>query len=78
MLVLDAQNTPEQHESPRGGGTVAGLTRQRFAAQAQAGKLVLFHHNPTKSDEQVDQIIEMAASAVPNAVAATEGLCLSF
>jgi ribonuclease BN (tRNA processing enzyme) len=48
-----------------------------LAEQAGAGRLVLFHHAPGRTDDEVEAIAAAAAGASPGPVlAAAEGLTL--
>jgi phosphoribosyl 1,2-cyclic phosphodiesterase len=49
-----------------------------LAEQAQVGRLVLFHHSPVRTDEQLDRIGELAASARVPVVVASEGMRLTM
>jgi ribonuclease BN (tRNA processing enzyme) len=44
------------------------------AKQCGAGKLVLFHHEPRYTDEQIDDIERKSQQRFPNTIAAYEGL----
>jgi phosphoribosyl 1,2-cyclic phosphodiesterase len=45
-----------------------------LAEQAGVGRLVLFHHSPVRTDEQLDRIGELAESAGVPVVVAVEGM----
>ncbi|MDX1976774.1 MAG: MBL fold metallo-hydrolase, partial [Pseudanabaenaceae cyanobacterium bins.68] len=49
----------------------------KLAIAAQVKKLVIFHHDPLRTDEELDQIGVEVALAFPNSVIAHEGLCLA-
>jgi ribonuclease BN (tRNA processing enzyme) len=45
-----------------------------LAEEARVGRLVLFHHSPVRTDEQLDRIGELAESAGVPVVVAAEGM----
>jgi phosphoribosyl 1,2-cyclic phosphodiesterase len=47
-----------------------------LAARAEVKRLVLFHHDPARSDEAVDAIEREASAALPGTLAARESLRL--
>lgn len=78
VLVYDAMYTPDEYAG-RAGPTRVGWghsTWQAGVAVADAAgvdRLVLFHHDPQRSDAGVDAIEVLAARARPGTVAAREG-----
>ena len=51
---------------------------QRSVERAGAKQLVLFHHEPTRSDEQLDQLLARAREHSRRTLLAREGDVLSF
>ena len=45
-----------------------------LALDAKVKNLVLFHHHPDHSDDELDRVLEVARSEFPNTVASHEGL----
>jgi len=76
ILIYDAQYTPEEYPSKIGWGHSTWLEGVKIAKRAKAGLLVLFHHDPTSSDEKVRKIEEAAQREFPNTVAAREGMTI--
>lgn len=82
VLIYDAQYLPEEYAGERGPSRVgwghstyeAGV---QLAKAADVGRLVLFHHDPTRTDEGVRAIEARASALLPGVVAAREGLVLS-
>ena len=76
ILIYDAQYTPEEYPSKIGWGHSTWLEGVKIARRAKAGLLVLFHHDPTSSDEKVRKIEEAAQREFPNTIAAREGMTI--
>ena len=78
VLIYDAQYTPEEYRGDNGMAKV-GWGHSTFEAAAELAeiaeveKLVLFHHDPTRSDDEVAVIEERARGLFGNTVAAREG-----
>ncbi len=82
ILIYDAMYTPEEYEgtsgtSKRGWGHSTYEEGARVAAAARVKKLVLFHHDPERSDEELDELVSRAQKCFGNIVAAQEGRSLS-
>lgn len=83
VLVYDAQYTPEEYAGAagparKGWGHSTFAAGARIAAAASVKTLVLFHHDPGRSDEGVKEIVRRARVSFPSTVAAREGLSLSL
>jgi ribonuclease BN (tRNA processing enzyme) len=82
VLVHDSMYTAAEYDRHRGWGHSHYEDVVAFALDAEAERLVLFHHNPLHSDEEIDQrLAECRALAARRAkhlevVAAAEGLTL--
>ena len=79
VLVYDAQYLPEEYAGDAGPSRVGWghSTYEAGAALAHAAgvqQLVLFHHDPARSDDAVRDIERRAQALHPGAVAAREGL----
>jgi phosphoribosyl 1,2-cyclic phosphodiesterase len=76
LLIHDATYTDEEIARHSGWGHSSAEEATRFALEAGAGGLVLFHHHPDREDEAIDAILarcrEMAGTAL-NVSAAFEG-----
>jgi len=74
MLVLDAQYTPVEYEGGRRGwGHGTWESALQIAREASVKRLVLFHHDPDRTDLQLSQIVEKARKQFPALDAASEG-----
>jgi phosphoribosyl 1,2-cyclic phosphodiesterase len=56
ILIHDAQYTPEEIEDRRGWGHSDYLAAVDLGIKAAVGKLILFHHDPTRKDPEVTAI----------------------
>lgn len=59
-LIHDAQYAEEEYPSRRGFGHSSLAHAVAFAQTAEAGKLVLFHHDPLHSDSELEQLEQRA------------------
>ena len=81
VLIYDAQYTPEEYSGAAGAPRV-GWGHSTFEAAAElaraagVGNLVLFHHDPGRSDAQVAAIEARARDLFPRTLAAREGAAL--
>ena len=73
ILIYDAQYTPAEYEQRRGWGHSTWLEAARVARDAGVGRLILFHHDPQRTDAQLDAIVRDAQSEFQNTSAAREG-----
>lgn len=73
-LIIDSQYTPEEYPGHEGWGHSTWKQAVESAIEANAKKLVLFHHDPYHDDEMVESILEQARQLHPNVVAAREGM----
>jgi phosphoribosyl 1,2-cyclic phosphodiesterase len=78
LLIIDSQYTPEEYRGDHGAGkqgwghsTYESVAR--LARRAGVGTLVLFHHDPNRSDREVAHIEVRARQLFPDTVAAREG-----
>ncbi|WP_438026158.1 MBL fold metallo-hydrolase [Sorangium sp. So ce233] len=81
VLIYDAQYTPEEYRGD-GGRSRVGWGHSTYIAGAEiaracgAHKLVLFHHDPQRTDAGVAEIERLSRELFPASVAAREGLCI--
>ena len=54
LLIADAQYTDEEYRTKRGWGHSSMTTALTLARDAAAKKVVLFHHEPTHTDKDMD------------------------
>jgi len=83
VLVHDAMYTEQELTAHRGWGHSSAIEATRFAMECVAGLLVLFHHHPDRSDEEMDAIVQECRELVAysgsslRVIAAWEGLTLT-
>lgn len=82
VLIYDAMYTDEEYNNPKspkhGWGHSTWQEAVKVAKAAGVKKLVIFHHDPTHSDQILDGIATQVQEAFPNAVMAQEGLILDI
>ena len=78
LLIYDAQYTPENYGHNRGRGHSTWLAGVKLAAAAEVKRLVLFHHDPNHTDEQLEILLGKAQSVFPNTLLAREGETLTL
>jgi phosphoribosyl 1,2-cyclic phosphodiesterase len=83
-LIYDAMYTPEEYAGENGRPGKVGwghstwIEAAAIARRAGIGTLVLFHHEPSRSDEALEEIEGKARRLHPATVAAREGQSLEF
>jgi phosphoribosyl 1,2-cyclic phosphodiesterase len=83
VLIYDTQYLPEEYSGERGMSRI-GWGHSTFEAAAALAKaanvreLVLFHHDPDRTDEQVSLIEQRAKQLFANSAAAFEGMELEL
>lgn len=77
ILIYDAQYTPEEYPSKVGWGHSTWQAGAELARAAGVPQLVLFHHDPSRTDAQLAALEARAAAELPGTVAAREGMVLS-
>ncbi len=80
LLIHDAEYTHEEYvRLPRQGwGHSTPEMATALAAQAQAKRLVLFHHEPAHDDDQLDRMLAHARTLFPYTDMAYEGLTIQL
>lgn len=78
LLIWDSQYTPDDYEAHRGWGHGTWLEGTRVAKDAGVKQLILFHHDPQRSDNEVKRLEQDARREFENAHAAREGLVVSL
>jgi phosphoribosyl 1,2-cyclic phosphodiesterase len=74
ILIYDCQYRPEEYPARVGWGHSTWQAGAELARAAGVPQLVLFHHDPGRTDEQVAEIEREARAALPGTVAAREGM----
>jgi ribonuclease BN (tRNA processing enzyme) len=78
-LIYDAMyQETEYDELRRGWGHSTWYAAVQTARAARVKTLVLFHHHPEHSDEELDEILRRARDELPSVEIAHEGLELPF
>jgi phosphoribosyl 1,2-cyclic phosphodiesterase len=83
LLFHDCQFSESEYPSRIGWGHSSVAHAVEFAQRAEVGKLVLFHHDPDRTDEGVDGIVERASELWRDKsrdapIAASEGMTLEL
>lgn len=76
ILIYDSQYTPEEYPSKVGWGHSTWLAGAELARAAGVPQLVMFHHDPMRTDAQLAAIEADARANLPGTVAAREGMTL--
>ena len=78
VLICDAQNTVDEEDRRRGWGHSSWRQAAAIAAEAGVGELVLFHHDPARTDAEVADIVLAARAHFPRTRGAREGEVLAL
>ena len=82
VLLHDAQYTQEEYDERVGWGHSSTEDVVRFARRAGSQRLVLFHHDPLHTDEQLERILaranELRASGDADVELAREGMAFEL
>lgn len=81
VLIYDAQYTPAEYRGESGPSKVGwGHSTYedgaKLAREAGVGRLVLFHHDPRRTDAGVAEIERLARELFPSTIAAREGMLI--
>ena len=76
FLLFDAHYRPEEYEKHRGWGHSTWEVAALAAAKANVRRLILTHHAPERSDDEIRSIVKSARSLFPLTDAAEEGMSL--
>lgn len=75
VLIHDAQYTPDDYfAAKKGFGHSTFKMAAQVAQEAQVGTLILFHHEPTYDDDQLDRLQAAARAQFPRSYSAFEGM----
>lgn len=77
ILIYDSQYTPEEYPNRVGWGHSTYVAGAELARAAGVPQLVLFHHDPGRTDAQLAALEAAAAALLPGTIAAREGLVLN-
>ena len=83
LLIHDAQYTEDEYHgrsgpSRKGWGHSMWTEAVEIAQQSSVGRLALFHHDPSRSDEGIDQIEAESQRVFSGTFAAREGAIFDF
>ncbi len=81
VLIVDAQYTDAEYATKIGWGHSSYTQSLRLAREAQVGALYLTHHEPTRTDDALDAILDdlrRTHTAPPEVHMAVEGLCIEI
>jgi len=67
LLFHDAQYTGKEYEQTRGWGHSTYADALRLATEAGVKRLGLFHHDPTRTDDELDILVEWCREQLRNA-----------
>jgi ribonuclease BN (tRNA processing enzyme) len=65
VLIHDAQYTEDEYDSRVGWGHSSTEQLATFATRAGARRVVLFHHDPLHTDDQLEDILARARDLIP-------------
>jgi phosphoribosyl 1,2-cyclic phosphodiesterase len=77
ILIYDSQYLPSEYPTKVGWGHSTWEAGAELARAAGVPQLVLFHHDPGRTDVQLAALEAEARAALPGTVAAREGLILA-
>ena len=72
-LIYDAMYLPEEYERHRGWGHSTWVHGVRTAQAAGVRNLVLFHHDPDRNDDALEDLLRSARAEFPSTTLAREG-----
>lgn len=78
VLISDAQYEPGQLSQKQGWGHGSWESSVALARDARVKSLIFFHHDPSRSDLEIDEIVSQARRIFPCLWAATEGMCIDI
>jgi phosphoribosyl 1,2-cyclic phosphodiesterase len=77
VLIADAQYRPEELAREKAGwGHSSWRNSVELAREAQVKSLILFHHEPYRADEELDEFLRQSRQRFPATWAAAEGMVL--
>ncbi|WP_208997047.1 MBL fold metallo-hydrolase [Roseibium denhamense] len=76
VMIYDAMFTDDEYEIYKGWGHSTWKKAVQLAKIANVKTPVLFHHDPRRTDDELDEIGMAAESAYPGTLVASEGMLL--
>lgn len=74
LLIHDAQYLPDEAPRRRGWGHSTFEEAVELAQRSEARRLALYHHDPKRTDRDMDALIQRLAHTTPQTFAAREGM----
>lgn len=74
LLIYDAQYTKEEYEDKKGWGHSTWEAACSFARKCRADRLILTHHDPSRTDKALETLQRRVVKAFPEAVFAYDGM----
>ncbi len=78
LLIHDAQFTPAEKRVRADWGHSSWMEAVQVAQRAKVQQLALFHHDPTHTDDELEEIEQQAQTLFPAAYLAREGMELTL
>ncbi len=78
VLIYDAQYTDAEYAKKVGWGHSTPSEAAKVAADAKVKKLLLFHHDPERGDDEMDHIVEQTKKLFPATEGAREGSVITI
>ncbi|MDD2621402.1 MAG: MBL fold metallo-hydrolase [Syntrophomonadaceae bacterium] len=76
LVIYDSNYTDEEYPQFVGYGHSTWQEAIKLMKAADAKKLVLFHHDKGRNDEEMEKVENQARASYPNCIAAREGLVI--
>jgi phosphoribosyl 1,2-cyclic phosphodiesterase len=82
VMIYDCTYTDSEYHDPKaskvGWGHSTWQEAVKLAKAANVKQLLIFHHDPTHTDEFMDEIVRQASLVMPNSTVAREGMVLEL
>ncbi len=78
ILIYDSQYTPEEYPAKVGWGHSTWQAGAELARAAGVPQLVMFHHDPNRTDDALDRLVATFADAPVPVTAAAEGATIDL
>jgi len=78
LLIMDAQYTPSEFPAKIGWGHSTSSQAMQMAVSSASRQLALFHHDPYRTDVELDNIEASSRLLHPNLLVAREGMTLTL
>jgi len=78
LMIFDCTFTEAEIGSRAGWGHSTWQQGARLADKAGAKRFCMFHHDPDRNDDALDQLVKAAAAVRPGSMAAQEGLVIGL